>query len=123
MKVKLLTEQHLEFVSLKGGCTGSSESTYVKIPHCWKSHVMAQFIKAMHDKTAHFHVHSDDSEQPGHPPSLIIVFAPHMKKYELSATCIFTTQQILQFDSCSDSFKSLRNTHAIVLIMILLYVV
>ena len=26
MTVKLLTEHHLEFLSLKGGCTGSSES-------------------------------------------------------------------------------------------------
>ena len=42
MHVKLLTEQHLEFLSLKGGCTGSSESTLVKIPHCWKSSVLAQ---------------------------------------------------------------------------------
>ena len=38
MIVKLLTEHHLEFLSLKGGCTGSSESTLVKMPHCWKSH-------------------------------------------------------------------------------------
>ena len=30
MVVKLLTEHHLEFLSLKGGCTGSSESTLVK---------------------------------------------------------------------------------------------
>ena len=30
MIVKLLTEHHLEFLSLKGGCTGSSESTDVK---------------------------------------------------------------------------------------------
>ena len=28
MIVKLLNEYHLEFLSLKGGCTGSSESTY-----------------------------------------------------------------------------------------------
>ena len=41
MIVKLLTEHHLEFLSLKGSCTGSSESTLVKMPHCWKSHVMA----------------------------------------------------------------------------------
>ena len=41
MIVKLLTEQHLKFLSLKGGCTGSSESTLVKMPHCWKSHVTA----------------------------------------------------------------------------------
>ena len=38
MTVKLLTEHYLEFLSLKGGCTGSSESTLVKIPHFWKSH-------------------------------------------------------------------------------------
>ena len=36
MTVKLLTEQHLEYQSLE------SESTLVKIPHCWKSHVTAQ---------------------------------------------------------------------------------
>ena len=44
MSVKLLTEQHLEFLSLKGGCTGSSESTLVKMPHCWKSHAVAHFM-------------------------------------------------------------------------------
>ena len=42
MSVKLLTEHHLEFRSLKGGCSGSSESTLVKTPHCLKSHVAAQ---------------------------------------------------------------------------------
>ena len=42
MTVKLLTEQHLEFLSFKGSCTGSCESTLVKIPLCWKSHVTAQ---------------------------------------------------------------------------------
>ena len=42
MSVKLLTRQHLEFVSLKGGHTGSSESTLVKMSHCWKQHVAAQ---------------------------------------------------------------------------------
>ena len=35
-------EHHLEFLSLTGGCTGPPESTLVKIPHCWKSHVTAQ---------------------------------------------------------------------------------
>ena len=41
ISVKLLTEHNLEFLSLKGGCTCSSESTLVKIQHCWKSHVTA----------------------------------------------------------------------------------
>ena len=44
MSVKLLTEHHLEFLCLKGGCTGLSESTLVKMPHCWKSHVAAQLF-------------------------------------------------------------------------------
>ena len=44
MIVKLLTEHHLEVLSLKGGCTGSSESIHVKMPHCWKSHAMAHLI-------------------------------------------------------------------------------
>ena len=46
MSDKLLTEHHLKFLSFRGGCTGSSESTLVKIPHCWKSHVAAQIIVA-----------------------------------------------------------------------------
>ena len=43
MIVKLLTEHHLEFLSLKGGCTGSSESTHVKMLG-WKSHATAQVL-------------------------------------------------------------------------------
>ena len=42
MIIELLTEHHLKFLSLKGGCTGSSESTLVKMPHSWKSHAAAQ---------------------------------------------------------------------------------
>ena len=41
MTVKLLTEHHLRFFNLKGGCTGSSESTLVKMPHF---HVTAQIL-------------------------------------------------------------------------------
>ena len=42
MNIKLLTEHYLEFLCLTGDCTGSSESTLVKMPHCWKSCVAAQ---------------------------------------------------------------------------------
>ena len=45
MIVKLLTEHHLEFLSLKGGCGGSSESTHVKMSNCWKSHALAHMIQ------------------------------------------------------------------------------
>ena len=39
--VKLLTEHHLEFPSLKGGYTVSSEHAHVKMPYCLKSYVEA----------------------------------------------------------------------------------
>ena len=48
MSVKLLSEQHLEFLSLKVDCTGSSESTLVKMSHCWKSHVTTLIINFCH---------------------------------------------------------------------------
>ena len=43
MTVKLLTEPHLRFLSLKGSCTGSSKFSLIKMSHCYKSHVMAYF--------------------------------------------------------------------------------
>ena len=45
MIIKLLTEHHLEFLSLIEGWTGSSESTLVKMPHCWKSHASAHLFQ------------------------------------------------------------------------------
>ena len=41
MIVKLLTEHHLEFLRLKGGCRGTSQSTLAKMS--WKSHALAHF--------------------------------------------------------------------------------
>ena len=49
MSVKLLTEHPLEFVSLKGGYTDSSESTLVKM-HC----VTAQFMVYAYDTLGTF---------------------------------------------------------------------
>ena len=48
MSVKLLTEHHLGFLSLKGGCRDSSESTLVKLAHCWKSHALANLDFSMY---------------------------------------------------------------------------
>ena len=44
MIVKLLTGHNLEFRSFIVGCTGSSDSTHVKMPHCWKSHAAAHLL-------------------------------------------------------------------------------
>ena len=40
MVVKILTGHNLVCLSLNGGCRDSSESTHVKMPHCWKSHAI-----------------------------------------------------------------------------------
>ena len=45
--VKLLVDQHLEFLSLTGGCRGLSGSTIVKMLYCWKSHVAAHNYVAL----------------------------------------------------------------------------
>ena len=50
MTVKLLTEIHLVILSLKQDCTGSSESTLVKMPNCWKSHVAGHISLKDFDK-------------------------------------------------------------------------
>ena len=41
MNIKLLNEHNFEFLSLKEGYTGLSESFHFKMPHFWKSHVAA----------------------------------------------------------------------------------
>ena len=51
MRVKLLTEQHLEFLSLTGGSTGSSETTLVKTSHFWISNVAAKLCMSTADKS------------------------------------------------------------------------
>ena len=53
MSLKLLTEHHLEFLSFKEGCTGSSECTLVKISHCWKSHVAGHLVLFSVPSSAH----------------------------------------------------------------------
>ena len=60
MIVKLLTEHHSEFLSLKGGCRGSSESTLVKMSNYWKSHAAAQFYSASLQQSPADGTHSVD---------------------------------------------------------------
>ena len=40
MSVKLLIKNHLKFLSLKGCCTGLSESTLVRMQHCHSSYCL-----------------------------------------------------------------------------------
>ena len=49
MNIMLLTEHDLKFLSLTRGYTCLSESTLVKMPHCWKSYVAAQLFSFQTD--------------------------------------------------------------------------
>ena len=60
MAVKLLTGYNLEFFSLTGDCTFSSESTLVKIPHCWKSLITAQIYREEVRLTGHMNNFTQD---------------------------------------------------------------
>ena len=60
MIVRLLTEHHLEFLSLKGGCKGLSESTLVKMSNCWKSHGAAHIQKI--SQGIHFSYETEHTE-------------------------------------------------------------
>ena len=64
-----MTEHHLEFLSLKGGCTGSSEFTLVKIPH-----VVAHNGPRREKTCLREFANNTGAEQPAHSRSLISVF-------------------------------------------------
>ena len=88
MSVKLLTEHCLELLSLKGGCTGSNESTLVKITHCWKSHAAANlllrslfclFLSGRFTQVL-LYASSKDSDEPAHIHSIVRAFAANTCK-------------------------------------------
>ena len=63
MIVKILTVRHLECLSLKRGCRGSSESTIVKMAHSWKSHVTAHMHKVcllLVSSISGIHIHGEN---------------------------------------------------------------
>ena len=62
MVVKLLTEHHLEFQSLIGGCRGLSESKLVKMSNCWKSHAAAH-PRYHEEETQNIDIHTTGSTQ------------------------------------------------------------
>ena len=78
MIVKLLTEHHLEFLSLKGGCRGSSESTLDKMSNCWKSHVAALLVLIAYAQIFHINDHSDISRVAR---GLNFGLSPHLHPY------------------------------------------
>ena len=69
MSVKLLTEHNLLFLGLTGGCTGTSESTHVKMPHCCGSLL---FLKQLSQMVKQALIRGLGSYRIGDLPSLIV---------------------------------------------------
>ena len=89
MSVRLLTKHQLEFLSLKGDYPGSSESTLVKMSHCWKSHVMAHFI-------IYIEKGKQQRLRPREPALLAVSWQPnllHGKKMNLNTSTIINQYQ------------------------------
>ena len=83
MSVKLTTGHYLEFLSLKGGCKGSSESTHVKMPHCWKSHVTANMVLTHQDASNKNHTTVALLSEKIAPSEAIlsVIFCRHCNKF------------------------------------------
>ena len=82
--VKLLTEHHLEFLTLKGGCRGSSESTHVKMLHCWISHALAH-LQTCKISASYVERFIENAE-------IIVPYQnclPFESRYALSTSCVF----------------------------------
>ena len=92
MIAKLLSEHNLEFLSLKGGCRGSSESTLVKMSHCWKSHAAAQLKWVLMKNYCQHYSYSYDTCDGYHYYDDV---SPSFMSCLLQSTCsLFTTDSL-----------------------------
>ena len=98
---KLLTKHHLDFLNLKGSCTGSSESTLVKTPHCPKKHVVAHKLNmytfyhrssksAIKERILHkCSCLIEFIKQVGEKPQILSIFCNKFNKYYRSTNVRF----------------------------------
>ena len=100
MIVKLLTEHHLEFLSLTGGCGGSSESTLVKMSNCWKSQSTAQLFLKRKDISFFKYFGTKFCS---------------IEKYMMSRRCIFYRSTVVPANSDSDVMFCLQSYQGLII--------
>ena len=107
MSVKLLTEHHLKFLSLKVVCTGSSESTLVKIPHCWKSHVVAHLMyEPVHENLVlNAHASSTDPDESVYLSSLAGALIPCTSKEWTEMKVLARSRAQVLVDTYANTFE------------------
>ena len=99
MSIKLLTKQHFECLSLNGCCTGSSESTLVKMPLCCKSHVAAHLYLVVYDENG-INLNVRENHFPKSIlPSVLHLYAYYVSKY-LSIPTYISSNWIIEINMC-----------------------
>ena len=99
------------FLSLKGGCTCSSESTHVKMPHCWKSHVAAQtslLITVCHHSASPMMPNSDPQDWFFFYPFLALMIDSYYLSWVWGVDIKFPPENHWQM-SCDMWFQTIRN--------------
>ena len=65
----------------------------------------------------YIHAPSKDSDQPGHPPSLIRVFAVHLKKARILSYPLRAQRRLIRRGRCPGWSESSLGAHAILLVL------
>ena len=108
MIVKLLTEHHFEFLSLKGGCRGSSESTLVKMSNCWKSHAkphisLLNFLQVSEER---------DKLSLQTKPPLLVKIAPDLSQQDKQdITDVLLKKQVIGLFCCNSLNQEYKHLH------------
>ena len=79
--------------------------------------VMAQLSHLMTKPTKMAYVPSEDSDQPGHLPSLIRAFAVRMKKAWVFSYPLSAQRRLIRLGGCPGWSESLFGAHAILLVL------
>ena len=90
---------------------------YASFSKCVKTNATKTYEPA-HDKTYRMaYMPSEDSDQPGHPPSLIRVFAVYIKKASVLSYPVSTPRRVLADWVDAQADLSSLGTHAILLVL------
>ena len=94
--------------------------THKFYPACceWYNHRAEKPYEPHHDKTSQMEcAPSEDSDQPGHPPSLIRVFAVRLKKARILSYPLSARRRLIRMGGCQGWSESSLGTHAISLVL------
>ena len=85
--------------------------------HELNSNMYISKLSCLMKKTTKWHVHQVKTGQPGHPPSLVRVFAVRMKKAWILSYPLSAKWRLIRLVGCPDRSESSLGAHAIFLVL------